>query len=82
MNWKKNIFVEKTFAHCLLVAPKMPHPQILQRKLLQIATKSQNLLVFFLTSFPLNSIVLLSKHYPIEFLVDIHAATHRTCISR
>ena len=34
------------------------------------AQKAQNLLVFFLTSFPLNSIVLLSKHYPIKFLVD------------
>ena len=39
-------------------------------KTLQIATKAQNLLVFFLTSFPLNSIVLLLKHYPIKFLVD------------
>ena len=54
------IFAEKTFADCLLLpCQRMPRPQILQRKLLQIATKPQNSRKFSL---------LKVSHYTVYFL--------------
>ena len=44
---KKTIFAEKTFADCLLLlCQRTPRPQILWRKLSQIATKPRNLWKF------------------------------------
>ena len=44
---KNTIFAEKTFTDCsLLLCPRMQRPQISQRKVSRIATKSQNLCKF------------------------------------
>ena len=44
---KNTIFTERTFANCsLLLCQRKPHPQILRRKLSQIATKPRNLWTF------------------------------------
>ena len=70
MNCYKKDFCGENIRRLLASGTKDATSPNFAEKLLQIATKAQNLLVFFLTSFPLNSVVLLSKHYPIKFLVD------------
>lgn len=57
LSWEKTctswrMFVEKTFADCSLVLPKMPHPQISWRKLLRISINFELCERFFAWKFP------------------------------
>ena len=65
-NWWKNMnFVEKTSWIARLCFQRMPHPQILQRKLLWIATKPRKFAkVFSLESSPLHGSLLIYQEAP------------------
>ena len=69
---KNTIFKKKTFTDCsLLLRQRMPHPQISQRKLSQIATKLQNSRKFF----SLKSFLLYGTINFIQPLVDKNICT-------
>ena len=58
------IFVAKTFTDCLLLLCQMtPHPQILRRKLLRIATKLQIHQSFLPQKFPAVRYVVSQQSY-------------------